>query len=393
MQICLFDTPLRENLFPFTHTRSIADIRCGILTLRERWEHYFGVQHTDTLTVSYLQSNYPSLATNTITYINGSVHASAALKTAIIALESGQALFSNELLIAYVSLEPINSIEDLLHKAQKANTIEYAGHIDQVCNIWDIFTQNGAQIKADFKSITSERNTAPLPHFVQAINPEAIFIEEGAILMPCIINASNGPVYIGKHAEIMEGALLRGPIAIGAHSTIKMGAKIYGDTTIGPGCKIGGEVSNSVFFENSNKGHDGFIGNSVVGAWCNFGADTNCSNLKNNYSLVSIFNEAKHEMQSTGLQFCGLFMGDHSKTGINTMINTGTVIGVACNIFGSEFPEKYIPSFTWGIGKEATAHKIDKAIATAQAMMQRRQQQLNEAAIAILHYISNNVKR
>jgi UDP-N-acetylglucosamine diphosphorylase/glucosamine-1-phosphate N-acetyltransferase len=191
----------------------------------------------------------------------------------------------------------------------------------------------------------------------------------------------------------MEGALLRGPISIGAHSTIKMGAKIYGDTTIGPGCKIGGEVSNSVFFENSNKGHDGFIGNSVVGAWCNFGADTNCSNLKNNYSLVSIFNEAKHEMQSTGLQFCGLFMGDHSKTGINTMINTGTVIGVACNIFGSEFPEKYIPSFTWGIGKEATDHKIDKAIATAQAMMQRRQQQLSEAAIAILHYISNNVKR
>jgi UDP-N-acetylglucosamine diphosphorylase/glucosamine-1-phosphate N-acetyltransferase len=393
MQICLFDTPLRENLLPFTHTRSIADIRCGILTLRERWEHYFGVQHTDTLTVSYLQSNYPSLVSNTITYINGSVHASAALKTAIIALESGQALFSNELLIAYASLEPINSIEDLLHKAQKAKKNEYAGHIDQLCHIWDIFTQNGAQIKADFKAITAERNSASLPHFVQAINPEAIFIEEGAILMPCIINASNGPVYIGKHAEIMEGALLRGPIAIGAHSTIKMGAKIYGDTTIGPGCKIGGEVSNSVFFENSNKGHDGFIGNSVVGAWCNFGADTNCSNLKNNYSLVSIFNEAKHEMQSTGLQFCGLFMGDHSKTGINTMINTGTVIGVACNIFGSEFPEKYIPSFTWGIGKEATAHKIDKAIATAQAMMQRRQQQLNEAAIAILHYISNNVKR
>ena len=389
MQICLFDTPQRAHFFPFTHTRSIADIRCGILTMRERWEHYLKVQHTATLTVSYLQNSYAAPTTTTSTYINGAVHASEALKTAIVALQAGQALYFNELLIAYKSQEAIDTIENLLQLAEQAIKVEFSGPITYLNKLWDIFTQNGAQIKADFQAVTSEKTSVPLPNYVQAIKPEAIFIEEGAVLLPCIINASNGPVYIGKNAEIMEGALLRGPLSIGAQSTIKMGAKIYGDTTIGPGCKVGGEVSNSVFFENSNKGHDGFIGNSVIGAWCNLGADTNCSNLKNNYSPVAIYDEAQQQYIATGLQFCGLFMGDHSKTSINTMINTGSVIGVACNIFGSAFPEKYTPSFTWGMGQTATKHQIEKAIATANAMMNRRNQCLSKEAEAVLHYISN----
>jgi hypothetical protein len=249
--------------------------------MRERWEHYLKVQHTATLTVSYLQNCYASPTTTTSTYINGAVHASDALKTAIVALQAGQALYFNELLIAYKSQEAIDTIENLLQLAEQSFKVEFSGPITYLNKPWDIFTQNGAQIKADFQAITSEKASAALPNYVQAINPEAIFIEEGAVLLPCIINASNGPVYIGKNVEIMEGALLRGPLSIGTQSTIKMGAKIYGDTTIGPGCKVGGEVSNSVFFENSNKGHDGFIGNSVIGAWCNLGADTNCSNLKN----------------------------------------------------------------------------------------------------------------
>ena len=204
--------------------------------------------------------------------------------------------------------------------------------------------------------MTKGRISQTIPSFVTAISPENIFIEEGAILNPCILNASKGPIYIAENAEVMEGCMLRGPIALGKNAVLKMGAKVYGATTIGEGCKVGGEVSNVVFFANSNKGHDGFLGNAVIGEWCNLGADTNCSNLKNNYDTVKVWSEHENKLVSTGLQFCGLMMGDHSKSGINTMFNTGTVVGVSSNIFGSSFPDKFVPSFSWGAAEETTIY-------------------------------------
>ncbi|RYZ22555.1 MAG: glucose-1-phosphate thymidylyltransferase, partial [Sphingobacteriales bacterium] len=242
-------------------------------------------------------------------------------------------------------------------------------------------------IKDDFALLTKGRQSQLLPGYVTALHTENIFIEPGAKVYPCIINAEKGPVYIGKDAEIMEGCIIRGPFALGEHAVLKMGAKVYGATTLGPGCKVGGEISNVVFFANSNKGHDGFLGNAVIGEWCNLGADTNCSNLKNNYDEVKIWDEHEQKSVKTGLQFCGLLMGDHSKCGINTMFNTGTVAGVSCNIYGAGFPEKFIPSFSWGGPEGMVTYALDKALATANRMMIRRDKELTPAEVKVLQHI------
>jgi UDP-N-acetylglucosamine diphosphorylase/glucosamine-1-phosphate N-acetyltransferase len=242
-------------------------------------------------------------------------------------------------------------------------------------------------LRDDFALITDGRASKPHPGHITVSGGGHLFIEEGAKLYPgCIVNAQTGPVYIGRDAEVMEGAILRGPIAVCEHAVIKMGAKIYGATTIGPGCKVGGEINNAVFFANSNKAHDGFVGNAVIGEWCNLGADTNCSNLKNNYDEVKVWSEAEDKNVSTGLTFCGLLMADHSKCGINTMFNTGTVVGVSCNIFGGGFPDKYITSFSWG-GDGLTTYAFDKAMETANRMMGRRNKQLSKAEIEMYRHI------
>jgi UDP-N-acetylglucosamine diphosphorylase/glucosamine-1-phosphate N-acetyltransferase len=387
MSYILFDTALRTQLLPFTHTRPIADIRCGILTLRERWEQCLAAP-TASLCPAYMQAAFPTGALDQeITLINGAAFAHEALFAAIQALNTNEQLVYNDIMIAAKCSDPNLNYEKLHQLSADWKRIPYTGHIQMLEHIWDIFTQNETYIVADFNLLTQGRTSQPLASYVTAIGAENIFVEEGAQISACIINASKGPVYIGADAEIMEGCMLRGPIALGAHACLKMGAKVYGGTTIGPGCKVGGEVSNSVFFANSNKGHDGFIGNAVIGEWCNLGADTNCSNLKNNYDFIKIWDEDQGKLINTGLQFCGLMMGDHSKTGINTMFNTGTVVGVSANIFGSGFPEKFIPSFSWGGADGIDVYDFDKAMQTAARMMARRNQTRNEAQMQLYRFL------
>ena len=258
---------------------------------------------------------------------------------------------------------------------------------------WDIFSKNGEAIQEDFNLITKDRKSQPIPEMVVAFHSENIFIEEGAKLPYCSLNATNGPIYIGKDSEIMEGSVIRGPFALCEHATVKLATKIYGATTIGPHSKVGGEVNNSVIFGYSNKGHDGFLGNSVLGEWCNLGADTNNSNLKNNYAEVRLWDYQTEGFAKTGLQFCGLMMGDHSKCGINTMFNTGTVVGVSANIFGSGFPRNFVPSFSWGGSKGFVTYLTKKAFEVSKVVMSRREIEFTEDDKAILEHIFEETKK
>jgi len=381
MNYILFDGNVRNQLLPFTFTRPVAEIRVGILTIREKWEHYLGFT-TTTVTEDYLSEKYPFLELEKNVLINASFLPSKNLVNIIKGLEENQAIFFDDEPIAFFTT-----------KAQEVDfetfdVIQYT--YDDVLRIehtWDIFSKNGEAIKRDFEIITKDRESQPIPKSIWTKNPENIFIEKGATLEFCTLNASEGPIYIGKDAEIMEGALVRGPFALCEHSTLKMGAKIYSNTTIGPHSKVGGEVNNSVIFGYSNKGHDGFLGNSVLGEWCNLGADTNNSNLKNNYAEVRLWDYETEGFARTGLQFCGLMMGDHSKCGINTMFNTGTVVGVSANIFGSGFPRNFVPSFSWGGSGGFTTYKTDKAFEVAKVVMSRRGIEFSEIDAKILEQV------
>jgi UDP-N-acetylglucosamine diphosphorylase/glucosamine-1-phosphate N-acetyltransferase len=380
MNYILFDGENREALLPFTYTRPVADLRIGILTIREKWELSLGAT-TTTVTEDYLSDKYPMVEMEQNVMINASYTPSEVLVTQIKNLKENQAVFDGDTMVAFFSLE------DQEIDIDELEVFQIEGTVLKVERTWDIFSKNGAAIKADFKLLTEERTSAPIPENTVAFNPEAIFIEEGAKLPLCVLNATDGPIYIGKNAEIMEGSLVRGPFALCEGSTLKMGAKIYGPTTVGPHSKVGGEVNNSVFFGYSNKGHDGFLGNSVIGEWCNLGANTNNSNLKNNYAEVRIWSYETENFAKTGLQFCGLMMGDHSKCGINTMFNTGTVVGVSANIFGSGFTRNFIPSFSWGGAKGFTTYLTSKAFEVAQVVMLRRGIELSEQESAILEHV------
>ena len=380
MNYILFDGSNRDALLPFTYTRPVADIRIGILTIREKWELYLGVT-TTTVTEDYLSDKYPMVEMEQNIMINASYTPNDALVKQIKKLKPNQAVFDGDIMLAFYSLE--DQEIDL-------DTIEVFQFEETVLNVettWDIFVKNGEAIKADFKLLTADRTSEPIPEQTVAFNAEDIFIEEGAVLPLCVLNATNGPIYIGKNAEIMEGSMVRGPFALCEGSTLKMGTKIYGPTTIGPNSKVGGEINNSVFFGYSNKGHDGFLGNSVIGEWCNLGAGTNNSNLKNNYAEVRLWSYDTENFAKTGLQFCGLMMGDHSKCGINTMFNTGTVIGVSANIFGSGFPRNFIPSFSWGGAKGFTAYLTAKAFEVATEVMKRRGLEFSAQESAILEHV------
>ncbi len=380
MNYILFDGENREALLPFTYTRPVADLRIGILTIREKWELYLGAT-TTTVTEDYLSDKYPMVEMEENVMINASYTPSEVLVTQIKKLKENQAVFDGDTMVAFFSLE------DQEIDIDELEVFQIEGSVLKVERTWDIFSKNGAAIKADFKLLTEERTSAPIPENTVAFNSEAIFIEEGAKLPLCVLNATDGPIYIGKNAEIMEGSMVRGPFALCEGSTLKMGTKIYGPTTVGPHSKVGGEVNNSVFFGYSNKGHDGFLGNSVIGEWCNLGADTNNSNLKNNYAEVRIWSYETENFAKTGLEFCGLMMGDHSKCGINTMFNTGTVVGVSANIFGSGFPRNFIPSFSWGGAKGFTTYLTSKAFEVAQVVMKRRGLELSTQDSAILEHV------
>ncbi|RDK86909.1 GlmU family protein [Marinirhabdus gelatinilytica] len=381
MNYILFDGSVRNQLLPFTFTRPVADIRVGILTLREKWEKHLGFT-TTTITEEYLSEKWPMVELEKNVLINASFVPSPNLANMVKNLSDNQAVFYEDEPIAFFTAEEQEVDFDTY------DVIQYThDDIFRIEHTWDIFSKNHEAIKRDFELITQGRESQPIPEKTVAFNEKLIFIEKGAKLPLCSLNASEGPIYIGKDAEIMEGAMIRGPFALCDHATVKMNAKIYTGCTIGPHSKVGGELNNSVIMGYSNKGHDGFLGNAVIGEWCNLGADTNNSNLKNNYAEVRLWDYETERFAKTGLQFCGLMMGDHSKCGINTMFNTGTVVGVSANIFGSGFPRNFIPSFSWGGSGGTTTYKTNRAFEVAKIVMARRGVDFTEEDAKILEHV------
>lgn len=362
----LFDDPkLRENLRPFTFTRPVPEIRVGILKIREKWERLLGLE-SGLLTEPHLQGRF-NHANRSAWMINGSILPDAILTECILSLKQSESLWQGDVLIACYCTDPSRFHETVYQAKQK---LPYAHPIRQLKHLWNIFQLNGNQIREDFNLLTKRRISAGCSDPYTHIYREAdVFIEPGASVKASIINAENGPVYIGRNAQVMEGSLIRGPFAICEDAILSMGSKMRGDTTIGPKCKVGGEVSNSVFQGFSNKSHDGYLGNSVVGEWCNLGANTNTSNLKNNHSNIRVWSYPKEDFMDTGLQFCGSFIGDHSKLGISTMLNSGTVVGVGANVFGEGFPRKLVPSFAWGGPTGFNTFKLNKFEETARSAM------------------------
>ena len=371
MNYILFDGNVRNALLPFTYTRPVADIRIGILTIREKWEHRLGLT-TTTITEEYLEEKYPMVEMARNILINSSYLPTKALVEQVKLLSENQAMFNNGEVVAFFAKKTQEEVNFDTYEQ-----FEFEDDVIKIDHTWDIFSKNGEAIEQDFQLLTHGRRSQPIPEGVRYLNKEHIFIEEGAEISFAILNASTGPIYIGKGAKIMEGSIVRGPFAMCENSVLKIGAKMYGPTTLGPYCKVGGEVNNSVLFGFSSKGHEGFLGNSVLGEWCNLGADTNTSNLKNNYAEVKLWNYESDRFAKTGLQFCGLMMGDHSKCGINMMFNTGTVVGVSANIYGSGYPRNFIPSFSWGGPSGLTTYQLKKVFQVAEAVMKRRDKVLS----------------
>tara|TARA_R110000868_G_scaffold396896_1_gene669308 strand:- start:3504 stop:4679 length:1176 start_codon:yes stop_codon:yes gene_type:complete len=387
MNYILFDGTVRNSLLPFTFTRPVADIRIGIFTIREKWENYLK-STTTTITEDYLSEKYPMVEMEENILINASFLPNYELVTIITELNENQAIFYGEEVIAFYSRDTQEEVDFSSYEA-----IEFDGEILRIENSWDIFSKNAEALQADFDFITEGRKSQPISKTNTLINADNIFLEEGAKVECSILNATNGPIYIAAGAEVMEGSMIRGGFSLGENSVVKMGTKIYGATTLGPYCTIGGEVKNSIIFGYSNKGHEGYLGNSVLGEWCNLGADTNNSNLKNNYDEVRLWSYETEGFAKTGLQFCGLMMGDHSKCGINTMFNTGTVVGVSANIFGSGFPRNFIPSFSWGGASGFSTYITKKAFETAKIMMSRKNIEFDEQEEAILNHVFEETKK
>ncbi|QXP57852.1 GlmU family protein [Cellulophaga sp. HaHa_2_95] len=387
MNYILFDGTVRTALLPFTFTKPVADIRVGIFTIREKWENYLK-STTTSITEEYLSEKYPMVELEENVLINASFLPNETLVSMVTDLSENQAIFFGEEVIAFYTKESQEEVDLATYEA-----IEFEGDILRIENSWDIFSKNAAAIQEDFDFITEDRKSQPISKTNTVINPDNIFLEEGAVVECSILNASSGPIYIGANAEVMEGAMIRGAFALCEGAIVKMGAKIYGATTVGPYSRIGGEVNNSVLLGYSNKGHDGYLGNSVIGEWCNLGADTNNSNLKNNYDHVRLWNYETEDFSKTGLQFCGLMMGDHSKCGINTMFNTGTVVGVSANIYGSGFPRNFVPSYSWGGASGFTEYLPTKAFETARLVMSRRGIEFDEKEEAILTHVFEETKK
>lgn len=360
---------IRANLLPMTYTRPVSELRIGALTLREKWERLLPGEYSY-LTADYLTEIFPCTAdvtdSDTVS-IASEIIPSAMLAHAVAALRSGEALYDN-------------NGEFIASRGKEDKRIIAGFEVKRVRNLTDIFTMNGSEIEADFALLTAGRKSAPVSDTVTVIGDRSrLFIEEGAVVECCAINLKNGPVYIARDAEVMECAALRGPIAIGEHSIVNMGAKIYGDTTIGPWSKVGGELNNVVIHSYSNKAHDGFLGNAVIGSWCNLGAGCVASNLKNDYTEIKLWNYPTHRFARTGLQFCGLIMGDHSKAGINTMFNTATVVGVGVNIHGTGFPRNFVASFSEGSAAGFSDVSMTKFFDVASRVMARRGITLTDA--------------
>ncbi len=379
MNIILFDPSDRERFFPLAATRPIGAFRIGILTLKEKWEHHVACE-VSFETAARIQKKFTCTKNAKSIFVNACVCPNETLASEIKNVMPGFALSYQGTLIAAafanIDESDFSTLQLIETKATSVNIIK---------QLSDLFTFNDQELRADYKLLTANKKSQPLPSNNALIGDiSQLFIEEGAVVNASILNTKTGPIYIGSNAEMMEGCMVRGPFAMGDHSVLKMGAKIYGATTLGPECRVGGEVNNSLLFGYSNKGHDGFLGNSVIGEWCNIGADSNNSNLKNNYAEVKLWSYKSDRFERTGLQFCGLIMGDHSKCAINTMFNTGTVIGVACNIFGSGFPRNFVPDFSWGGAQGMEVYAPDKVYDVAKLVMDRRHVEFTDDDKAIL---------
>ena len=393
--IILFDDDNWEGLLPLTFTKPICELRVGILTIREKWEKHLKASGSF-ITQDFLSEKYPIHIEKDNIIINSTVLPTPKLLKLIKQLGNNEAILDgDELLAARLTNDQFDNLIDD-NGITELEGIDVSQDVDVIRRVIrpnDIFALNDVEIKSDFQLLTNGRTSLSISDTNTVINPENIFIEEGASVECAILNAQTGPIYVGKNAVIMEGSAIRGPLAMCEGAVLKMGAKIYGATTIGPYSKVGGEVNNSILIGYSNKGHEGFLGNSVIGEWCNLGADTNTSNLKNNYDEVKLWSYEDQRFLKTGLQFCGLIMGDHSKTGINTMFNTGTVVGVSANIFGSGYPRNYVPSYAWGGAQGFKTYLLKKSLETAEKVMARRNLPLTEEDKHILEHIFLNTSK
>jgi UDP-N-acetylglucosamine diphosphorylase/glucosamine-1-phosphate N-acetyltransferase len=368
MSIILFDDNAHQTLLPLTYTRPVADLRIGILTIAEKWTKYLNKDHSFH-TLDYLQAKFPVKIEADNLFINGAVCPDENLLEAIDKLQTGQALKYNDQLLA-VRLNQTDA-GNFDAQANFSSVVNYSGSFVSLLYPEDIFRNNDKELRKDFALLTKGRTSAAISS-TNIIIGNDFFAEEGAIADCSTFNTTNGPIYLARNTEIWEGTHIRGAFAICEHSQVKMGAKIYGATTIGPYSRVGGEINNAVIWGYSSKGHEGYLGNSVLGEWCNIGADSNNSNLKNNYSNVRLWDYSTQCFRNTGLQFCGLIMADHSKCGINTMFNTGTVVGVSANVFGSGFPRHFVPDFAWGGAQGFEVYAINKMFETAQKVFDRR---------------------
>ena len=391
--IILFDNEVREALLPLTFTRPIAELRIGILTISQKWEQMLGGK-ASYLTQNYLAKKYPIHIEAENFVIDGSVIPTPELARLVAQLDLNEALMDgDEFIAAKVTNDQIAHLMNNEPIAALEGTDIAGTPFLKIRHTWDLFRYNKTAIQLDFVALTKNRPSAPISSTNTLINKHQIFVEAGATVECSVLNATDGPIYIGKNAVVMEGCLIRGAFALGDNATLKMGAKVYGPTTIGPSSKFGGEIKNSVVFGYSNKSHDGYLGNAVIGEWCNLGANTNNSNMKNNYSMVKVWNYEANNYINSGEQFCGLVMGDHTKCGINTMLNTGTVIGIFGNIFGAGFPAKFIPSFTWGGVNSSTTYQLEKALQVAEKVYQRRKKSFDSTEQNIIKAIFEQTRQ
>ncbi len=373
MHIILFEDDKHQEFLPLAYTRPLGDLRIGILKISEKWSKYLNasVSHQ---TREYLQELFPKKDEENVLHINARLLPDEALIKAVSSLKENETLVKRDCVLA--------------KRGSGETVFDYTNEVLLLERVTDLFSKNGESLQRDFALLTKGKKSSSLHESNTVIGDNSlVFIEEGAQVYASTLNTLSGPIYIDRDAEVMEGSHVRGPFYLGEHSQLKMGTKVYGPTTVGPHCKVGGEVSNSIIQGFSNKGHDGFIGNTIMGEWCNLGADTNTSNLKNNYSNVRIWNYGQRQYADTGLTFCGLIMGDHSKCSINTMFNTGTVVGVASNIFGGDFPPKHVPSFSWGGSGGSTEYDLEKAMQTAERVLARRSLPLTEADKKMLTHV------
>lgn len=385
MNIVFFDSNQWESLQPLTLTKPLAELRMGFFSFHERWKKLIDGNFSF-LTKPYLETKFPLEVEKLNLFINPAYFPdNELLVLKIKELQPGEALVDCELQVIAANCD-LNDFQNAVFTKRR----QFDGELLKVEKLWDLVLYNDRAIRFDFDLQTKGKVSQPISSTNGVLNPKQIFVEEGAKVEFCTLNANLGPIYIGANAEIMEGSHIRGSFALCENATVNMGTKIYSGTTIGPYCKVGGELNNSILMGYSNKGHDGFLGNSVVGEWCNLGANTNNSNLKNNYSDIKIWDFSSKKFANSGLQFFGLVMGDYSKSAINTRFNTGTVVGVSANIFTEGFPPKFVPSFSWGGGEEDERYDLEKSYEATDKMMQRRKKLLTKVEKNILHHLYLN---